>query len=52
MPTKRTFDLIVITTLLVHAAWSIPNNWAHRVRADNSEQGFKNNLAGAVELMG
>lgn len=51
-PNKRTFDLVVITALLLHAAWSIPNNWAHRVRADQNESGFKNNLAGAVELMG
>lgn len=52
MPTKRTFDLIIISALLLRAAWTIPNQWAARVTADQSESGIKNNIAAAVQLGG
>lgn len=47
MPTKRTFDLIIITGLLLHAALALPKMWAAR-KAGEGNDGFVDNAASAV----
>lgn len=48
MPTKRTFDLIVITTLALRVAWALPKLWAAR----HAPSGGVDGLAGQVILVG
>jgi hypothetical protein len=47
MPTKRTFDLIIMTGLLLHAAMALPKMWAVR-KASENDSGFVDNAASAV----
>lgn len=47
MPTKRTFDLIVLTGLLMHAAIALPKMWAAR-EASEGDGGFATKTASAV----
>jgi hypothetical protein len=50
MPSKRTFDLVVVVTLLVSVAWGLPNMWAARKLADPNTSDVVDNVAGAVSL--
>lgn len=51
MPTKRTFDLVVLTTVGVHFAWSLVKLWAARTLAEPGT-GIATNAAGAVMVAG
>lgn len=39
MPTKRQFDMVIITVLLLNAATALPRYWAKRTAADDEAQG-------------
>jgi hypothetical protein len=51
VPTKRTFDLIVITTLGVHFAFGLVKLWAHRTNAEPGD-GPLSRVAEAVVVAG
>lgn len=51
MPTKRTFDLIVLTVLFTHGALGLAKIWAGRISADPNEDAIKNTVAGAVSVV-
>lgn len=51
LPTKRTFDLVVLTTVGVHFAWSLVKLWAARTLAEPGN-GFATSTAGAVMVAG
>lgn len=51
MPTKRTFDLIVMTTIGVHFAFGLVKLWAHRTNAEPG-RGPASRVAEAVVVAG
>lgn len=51
MPTKRTFDLVVLTTIGVHFAWGLVKLWAARTLAEPGT-GPATSAAGAVMVAG
>lgn len=50
MPTKRTFDLVVLTVILAHPVTGLFKMWATRKMADNSGSATKT-VAGAVNIV-
>lgn len=47
MPTKKMFDLVLITALLLHGAMALPKMWAARKAAEGNG-GLVDNAASAV----
>jgi len=50
VPNKKTFDLIVVTSLSLSIAWGLVNMWAARKLADPSTSRVVDNVAGAASL--
>lgn len=48
-PTKKQFDLIVVTWILLEMAWGLPKLWAHRISANNNSNQAAKVVAGAIE---
>lgn len=48
-PTRKQFDLIVVTWVLLEMAWGLPKLWAHRKSIDPNAGVVSKTVAGAVE---
>lgn len=51
MPTKRTFDLIVITTIFLHPVVGLAKMWATRKVAVDNTGPVTNTVAGAARII-
>jgi hypothetical protein len=51
MPTKKIFDTIVVTWVLLEIAWGIPMLWAHKKSMEKNAGNVSKVLAGAVEAV-
>jgi hypothetical protein len=49
MPTRKIFDTIVVTWILLEMAWGLPKLWAHRKSADPQSGKVSKVVAGAIE---
>lgn len=51
MPTKRQFDLVVLTVVLMHPVVGLFRMWATRRAANADESALTATLAGATKLV-
>lgn len=51
MPTKKIFDLVLVTWILAEMAWGLPMLWAHRKSADPNSGTISNLVAGSIEAV-
>ena len=49
MPTRKIFDTIVVTWILLEAAWGLPMLWAHRKSNDPNAHKATKIVAGSIE---
>lgn len=49
MPTRKIFDTIVVTWILLEAAWGLPMLWAHRKSVDPNAGKLSKVVAGSIE---
>jgi len=50
MPNRRTFELIIVTVILLHPALSLVRIWSHKHLAVHGDQGTGTGASVAAEL--
>lgn len=51
MPTRKIFDLIIVTWILGEVAWGLPMLWAHRKSSSPNSGKTANLVANTIEAV-